>query len=311
MFGHAVRGPLAVLQDDWKAPAPPVNLLDYVNGFRRRLYEAGKMAKQKLENSQSKMKRLFDRRAECRELSPGDQVLALLPIVGSPFQAKFTGPYSVVRKVSDLNYVVATPDRRRSTQLCHINLLKPYYVRSSVLAATPEVKPVALAAGVGGSGPLPALMATGVEEELTSPDDGMLRGRLRNSESLSKLDLLLGHLADSQRVELEEVIKEFPELFGDTPSRTHLVQHDVDVGDAEPIRQRFYRVSPEKREQLDSEVEYMLTNNIAVPSHSSWASPCLLVKKPDNTFRPCTDYRKVNAVTRADSYPLTSHGGLC
>lgn len=76
------------------------------------------------------------------------------------------------------------------------------------------------------------------------------------------------------------------------------------MGDAEPIRQRFYRVSPEKREQLDSEVEYMLTNNIAVPSHSSWASPCLLVKKPDNTFRPCTDYRKVNAVTRADSYPL-------
>ncbi|KAJ8338705.1 hypothetical protein SKAU_G00354910 [Synaphobranchus kaupii] len=48
----------------------------------------------------------------------------------------------------------------------------------------------------------------------------------------------------------------------------------------------------------------MLANNIAVPSFSSWASPCLLVSKPDRTFRFCTDYRKVNAVTKPDSYPL-------
>lgn len=48
----------------------------------------------------------------------------------------------------------------------------------------------------------------------------------------------------------------------------------------------------------------MLENNIAVPSNSCWASPCLLVKKPDQTFRPCTDFRKVNRVTKPDSFPL-------
>lgn len=31
--------------------------------------------------------------------------------------------------MSDQNYLIATPDRRSSTQLCHVNLLKPYYVR--------------------------------------------------------------------------------------------------------------------------------------------------------------------------------------
>lgn len=35
-------------QDDWKTLPPPVNLADYVNGFRRRLYEAVKQAKVQL-----------------------------------------------------------------------------------------------------------------------------------------------------------------------------------------------------------------------------------------------------------------------
>ena len=97
VFAHTVRGPLAVLQDDLKPGEPPVNLIDYVNGFHRRLHLAVKMAGDHLTAVQSKMKRHFDRRTEPRVFCPGDQVVALLPIPGSPFQAKFTGPYSVVR----------------------------------------------------------------------------------------------------------------------------------------------------------------------------------------------------------------------
>lgn len=52
--------------------------------------------------------------------------------------------------------------------------------------------------------------------------------------------------------------------------------HDIDVGDAQPIKQHFYRVAPAKLSYLDAEVNYMLQNNIAVPSASSWAFPCIL-----------------------------------
>ena len=93
-------------------------------------------------------------------------------------------------------------------------------------------------------------------------------------------------------------------LFSDVPTQTDLLKHDIDVGGAEPIRQRFYRVPIEKKESQNEEVQYLLDNNLAEPSFSSWSSPCLLVKKSDGTFRFCTDYRKLNAVTKPDSFPL-------
>lgn len=72
--------------------------------------------------------------------------------------------------------------------------------------------------------------------------------------------------------------------FSDTLSVTHLIKYDIDVGDAKPVRQRFYYTSPGKQDFLESEVKYKLDHNIALPSRSSSASPCLLVIKPGQTL---------------------------
>lgn len=95
----------------------------------------------------------------------------------------------------------------------------------------------------------------------------------------------LRHLDDGKHTELVEHIESYPAPFSDTASRTHLIDHDV--GDAQPIRHRFYHVSPDKRKYLTSEFKCMMGNNITEhSSRSSWASPCLLVKMPAS-FRPC------------------------
>ena len=47
----------------------------------------------------------------------------LFCIPGKPLQARYYGPYTVDKKLSDVNYIVNTPGRRKQKQLCHINML--------------------------------------------------------------------------------------------------------------------------------------------------------------------------------------------
>ena len=85
---------------------------------------------------------------------------------------------------------------------------------------------------------------------------------------------------------------------------TSLTQHRIDTGDHLPISVPPYRVSPAQRDEIERQVSQMLENDIIQPSDSPWASPVLLVKKPDNSYRFCIDYRKLNAITKRDVYPL-------
>ncbi|XP_072325015.1 serine/threonine-protein phosphatase 2A 65 kDa regulatory subunit A beta isoform-like isoform X2 [Scyliorhinus torazame] len=55
---------------------------------------------------------------------------------------------------------------------------------------------------------------------------------------------------------------------------------------------------------VNKEIESMLTNGIIDVRCSQCCSPIVMVPKPEGTQRLCVDYRKVNAVTRTDSYPI-------
>ena len=55
-------------------------------------------------------------------------MLVLLPIPGEPLRAKFCGPYTIDKKLSDVDYTVCTPDRIKTKKLCHVSLLKGYHV---------------------------------------------------------------------------------------------------------------------------------------------------------------------------------------
>ena len=70
------------------------------------------------------------------------------------------------------------------------------------------------------------------------------------------------------------------------------------------IKQRSYRVPFTKEKIINECIDNMLKLKVIEPSKSEWASPIVLVKKPDESERFCVDYRKVNAETVKDCYPM-------
>ena len=112
---------------------------------------------------------------------------------------------------------------------------------------------------------------------------------------------------DSERAKLSQLLMENQDVFatqGQPLGRTDLVQHDIQTGEAAPIKQHVRRPPIHQREAAQEEVDKMLKQGIIEPSSSPWASPVVLVKKKDGSVRYCIDYRQLNAVTRKDSYPL-------
>ena len=83
-----------------------------------------------------------------------------------------------------------------------------------------------------------------------------------------------------------------------------LVEHDIDTGDARPIKQSPRRPPISAREAEDEILDKMIATGVIEPSNLSWASPVCLVKKKDGTFRFCIDYGRVNAVSKKDAYPI-------
>lgn len=114
-------------------------------------------------------------------------------------------------------------------------------------------------------------------------------------------------LSSSQQAALRQLLCEHSQLFSTGPQHlgsTGLVTHHIHTGDATPIRQQFRRLPLAKKDEVEKAVREMESQGIIEPSCSAWCSPIVLVTKKDGSTRFCVDYRKLNEVTRKDSYPL-------
>ncbi|MCW5953889.1 MAG: reverse transcriptase family protein, partial [Propionibacteriaceae bacterium] len=103
------------------------------------------------------------------------------------------------------------------------------------------------------------------------------------------------------------LLMEYIDLFARNPKKpdsTLKVRHYIDTEKARPLSQRPYRISPKEKEVIQKEVDEMEANKIIQKSKSPWASPVVLVPKPDGSIRFCIDYRKLNKITKKDVYPL-------
>ncbi len=114
-------------------------------------------------------------------------------------------------------------------------------------------------------------------------------------------------LTSAQSAQLQDFLDGNCDIFAHTNfdlGQTSVVQHAIYTDNSAPIRQRPYRTAPAQRDEITQHIYSMLEAGIIEPSTSPWASPVVIVKKKDGSTRFCVDYRKLNGITKKDSYPL-------
>ncbi|BHF70274.1 hypothetical protein SprV_0301332400 [Sparganum proliferum] len=112
---------------------------------------------------------------------------------------------------------------------------------------------------------------------------------------------------DRDRQALEALLLDFEDVFAwDEYSlgRTNRIRHSIETGSAKPIWQPPRRIPVQYQNEVRDLLDNMLATGVIRPSHSPWASPVTLVPKKDGKLRFCIDYRRLNAVTTRDSFPL-------
>lgn len=114
----------------------------------------------------------------------------------------------------------------------------------------------------------------------------------------------LQELKPHEKQLIEDLIRPYRDITFPTGSCTDLTFHHLDTNNHPPIRQRPYNVNPRMQSIINEEVDKMLSEGVIEPSNSPWSNPVVLVKKPDNSYRFCLDFRKLNEVTVKDAYPL-------
>jgi hypothetical protein len=109
---------------------------------------------------------------------------------------------------------------------------------------------------------------------------------------------------DALVAEFTDIVSPSSEVIGCVPDYMG-VYHRIVTGDATPVMQKPYSIASHHEEQwLRSQLELLERLGVIGPSESDWMSPVVLVKKKNGDLRLCIDFRRLNAVTKLDPYPV-------
>lgn len=120
-------------------------------------------------------------------------------------------------------------------------------------------------------------------------------------------DLSECDVAPSDKKKLETLLSKFPDLYY-TPETglgyTEVSKHRIHMTDDVPVTSPFRRIPPNEIQEVKKHIESLLDQNIITKSTSPYASPIVIVRKKNGDIRMCIDYRKLNAKTIPDAFPL-------
>jgi len=107
--------------------------------------------------------------------------------------------------------------------------------------------------------------------------------------------------------DIQLLLHQYADVFKDPqtlpPPRSY--DHAIPlIPDVVPINSRPYHYSPQHKTEIENQVKQLLDRGLITHNHSPFASPVLLVKKKDGSWRFCIDYRKLNSITIKNKFPM-------
>ena len=133
-----------------------------------------------------------------------------------------------------------------------------------------------------------------------------LRAKCYSDQIRQRIVQCTQHIEDSrQRQVLEDILWRNKILFEPTPSTIDIApQSAIRTADHPPVYSKQYATSEKDQVIKQEETRKLLERGQIEESTSPWSSPTVLVKKKDQTVRFCVDYRRLNAITTKDAFPL-------
>ncbi|GFU88066.1 retrovirus-related Pol polyprotein from transposon 297 [Trichonephila clavipes] len=215
--GH-LRTPETLVMEHWMEPEEEGDLVtEYMFKLINRLKRCQEVAINKMEEMQVKRKTWYDKNAVKREFKDGDLVLVLATSRANKLAVQWIGPGIILNKISETNYLVEILGRRETSQIYHINMLKPYYKR-------PEHVNVIINDETKNS-------LADQELEIPYLENNSL---IYDFEDVIQASELNKHLHDKQMDRLRELLNKYSKCFSNNPGLTNLVEHEIQLVSDQP-----------------------------------------------------------------------------